>query len=146
MGKVRVLMLMLPLLFLFSTSQANLTGELEFKPEKEIINKYEKVCFYLVNNSDKVVYLPSSAPWAVFEDEDFDKIVFSPIAAQQIIKLQPDQERKWCWDLKDFEGEIVPSGDYSIRLTVFRNGERVFLTSKVKVKPGVAEATKKDDK
>jgi len=132
-------------ILIFSLFFANLTGELEFKPEKEIINKDEKVCFHLVNNSDKAVYLPSSAPWAVFEDEDFDKIVFSPIAAQRILEIKPYEEKKWCWDLKDFQGEIVPSGDYAIRLTVFKNGERVFLVSKIKVKPGVAETSKKEE-
>jgi hypothetical protein len=139
-------MLIFHILIIFSISSANLTEELEFKPEKEIINKDEKVCFHFVNNSDKTIYLPSSAPWAVFEDEDFDKIVFSPIAAQRILEIRPYEEKKWCWDLKDFHGEIVPSGDYAIRLTVFKNGKRVFLISKIKVKPGVAETSKKETK
>ncbi|WP_456400456.1 hypothetical protein [Persephonella sp.] len=134
----------LAFLLTFSLSFANLTEELEFKPEKEIINKDEKVCFQFKNNSKDEIYLPSSAPWAVFEDEEFDKIVFSPIATQQILKLKPFEQKKWCWDLKDFQGEVVPSGDYSIRLTVFKEGKRIFLTSKIKVKPGVAETSKKD--
>ncbi len=108
--------------------------DIEFKPVKETFNKSEKVCFYIVNKTGDVLYLPSSAPWVVFEDKKFDKIVYSPVALQSIIRLEPSQKKEWCWKQKDFNDEQVPSGEYTIRLTVFKDGERLFLTSLVKIK------------
>ncbi|WP_457639158.1 hypothetical protein [Persephonella sp.] len=110
------------------------TGEIEFKPLKESFNKSEEVCFYIKNNSTEKVYLPSSAPWAVFEDSKYDKMVFSPVATQSIVELKPSEKKQWCWKQKDFNDEQVPSGEYTIRLTVFQNGQRIFLTSKVEIK------------
>ncbi len=108
-------------------------GALEFKPIKNSFNKEESVCFVLKNNSDSKVFLPSSAPWAVFEDKKFEKVIFSPIATQSIVEIKPSQEKKWCWKQKDFNKEQVPSGEYTIRLTVFKDGKRLFLTSTVKI-------------
>jgi len=107
--------------------------ELEFKSEKDFFNKSENVCFYLKNNTEEDIYLPSSAPWAVFEDKQFEKVVFSPVATQSIVKVKPHQQKKWCWKQKDFKDEQVPSGEYVIRLTVFKKGKRIFLTSLVKI-------------
>jgi len=122
-------------LVLFTLSLANIQQPaIEFKPVKESFNKSEEVCFYLVNNTDSVIYLPSSAPWVVFEDKKFDKIVYSPVALQSIIRLEPSQKKEWCWKQKDFNNEQVPSGEYTIRLTIFKDGKRMFLTSIVKIK------------
>jgi len=107
---------------------------IEFRPVKETFNKSEEICFYVVNKTDSVIYLPSTAPWAVFEDKNFDKIVYSPVAIQSIIRLEPNQKKKWCWKQKDFNNEQVPSGEYTIRLTVFKNGKKLFLISMVKIK------------
>ncbi|NPA17050.1 hypothetical protein [Persephonella sp.] len=117
----------------FAVASVNQQG-IEFKPVKKTFNKSEEVCFYIKNNTDTELYLPSSAPWAVFEDSKFDKIVFSPVATQSIVRLEPSQKKQWCWKQKDFNDEQVPSGEYTIRLTVFKNGERLFLTSMVEIK------------
>ncbi|WP_051654150.1 hypothetical protein [Persephonella sp. KM09-Lau-8] len=109
-------------------------GEIEFKPEKKVFKKSEKVCFYLKNNSDQKIYLPSSAPWAVFQDKKYEKVVYSPIAMQSIIEIKPSEEKKWCWEQKDFKNEQVPSGEYTIRLTAFQNGKKIFLSSSVQIK------------
>ena len=106
---------------------------LEFKPVKKNFNKSEDICFYLKNNSGEKIYLPSSAPWAVFEDKDFEKVIFSPIATQSIVEIKPSQKKRWCWKQKDFNNEQVPSGEYTIRLTVFKDGKRLFLNSTVKI-------------
>jgi hypothetical protein len=108
-------------------------GSLEFKPVKKNFNKSEDICFYLKNNSGEKIYLPSSAPWAVFEDKDFEKVIFSPIATQSIVEIKPSQKKRWCWKQKDFNNEQVPSGEYTIRLTVFKDGKRLFLNSTVKI-------------
>ncbi|MBK3332673.1 hypothetical protein GWK41_06295 [Persephonella atlantica] len=117
---------------IFSYAAAT-NGDLEFKPIKKVFNKKEDICFVLENKSDVNVFLPSSAPWAVFEDRDFEKIIYSPVATQSIVELKPSQKKKWCWKQKDFNKEQVPSGEYTIRLTVFKNGKRLFLTSTVKI-------------
>ncbi|SNZ11356.1 hypothetical protein SAMN06265182_2043 [Persephonella hydrogeniphila] len=122
------------LLILFSFSLAATQGSLEFRPIKKNFNKSEDICFYLKNNSGEKIYLPSSAPWAVFEDKDFEKIIFSPIATQSIVEIKPSQKKKWCWKQKDFNNEQVPSGEYTIRLTVFKSGKRLFLSSTVNIK------------
>ena len=119
-------------LFIFSYAAVS-GGELEFKPIKKSFNKKEDICFVLKNNSKEGVFLPSSAPWVVFEDKEFEKVVFSPVATQSIVEIKPSQKKKWCWKQQDFNKEQVPSGEYIIRLTVFKNGKRVFLTSTVKI-------------
>ncbi|HIQ25371.1 MAG TPA: hypothetical protein EYH43_05260 [Persephonella sp.] len=108
-----------------------------FKPDKEVYKKGENVCFYIENNTNKEIILPSSAPWVVFED---DKLLFAPVATQQIVKIKPRQKKKWCWNQKDFDKNEIISGEYTIRLTVFENGKRRFLTFKVKVQPKYSNA------
>ncbi|HHG74203.1 hypothetical protein [Persephonella sp.] len=125
--------LLLILIIPFFAAAGITKGEIEFRSEKDFFNKSENVCFYLKNNSEEDIYLPSSAPWAVFEDKQFEKVVFSPVATQSIVKIKPHQSKKWCWEQKDFKNEQVPSGEYTIRLTVFKKGKRIFLTSMVKI-------------
>jgi len=108
-----------------------------FKPDKEVYKKGENVCFYIENNTNKEIILPSSAPWVVFED---DKLLFAPVATQQIVKIKPRQKKKWCWNQKDFDKNEIISGEYTIRLTVFENGKRRFLTFKVKIQPKYSNA------
>jgi len=108
-----------------------------FKPEKDIYKKGEKICFYLENKTDKIVLLPSSAPWVVFEK---DKILFAPVAVQKITKVKPKQKKKWCWNQKDFDKNEIVSGEYTIRLTIFENGKRKFLTFNVKIQPDYSNA------
>lgn len=108
-----------------------------FKPYKEVYKKDENICFYIENNTNKEIILPSSAPWVVFED---DKLLFAPVATQQIVKIKPRQKKKWCWNQKDFDKNEIISGEYTIRLTVFENGKRRFLTFKVKVQPKYSNA------
>ncbi len=133
------------LLFSFN-SFSNTTEGIEFKPSKNIFKKGEDVCFTLKNNSGRDVYLPSSAPWAVFSDNDFNKVIYSPIATQAIEKLEPFQSKKWCWNQKTFDNDEVTSGDYKIRITVFKNGKRLFLSSDIKIKPKyTAEKKEKKD-
>ncbi len=125
--------LLVLLLAFFNISLASIV----FKPDKDIYKKGEKVCFYIENNTNSEVILPSSAPWVVFEGE---KLLFAPIATQQIVKIQPKQKKKWCWNQKDFENNDIVSGEYTVRLTVFENGKRKFLTFKVKIEPNYSNA------
>ncbi|NPA53208.1 MAG: hypothetical protein GXO21_00915 [Aquificae bacterium] len=123
-------------LFIFSLKSFSITTEgVEFKPERKVFKKGEKVCFTLKNKSGRDIYLPSSAPWAVFEDNDMDKVIYSPVATQKIEKLEPYQSKKWCWDQKTFDNDEVTSGDYKIRITVFKNGKRLFLAENIKIQP-----------
>ncbi len=108
---------------------------LKFIAKKEKFKVGEKVCFKLVNNSKETIYLPSSAPWVVFEDET-EKIVYSPIALQRIEEIKPGQEKSWCWKQVDINGDKVPIGTYRVRITVFSSkGERKFLTFKIEIVP-----------
>ncbi len=127
------------LAFLFSCS-LNFVGatelkNIEFKLEKEKIKKGEKICFSIENNSNDIIYLPSTAPWVII-DAKTQKIVYSPIASQMIVKLKPKQSKKWCWNQKDFEGNEVPIGTYQIRITIFtKEGKRKFLSFPVVINP-----------
>ncbi|RUM46514.1 MAG: hypothetical protein DSY47_07975 [Hydrogenothermus sp.] len=125
--------LILAVLIFMNTSFASIV----FKPSKEVYRKGENVCFYIKNNTNKEIILPSSAPWVVFEN---DKLLFAPVATQQIVKIKPKQKKKWCWNQKDFDKNEILSGEYTIRLTVFENGKRKFLTFKVKIQPNYSDA------
>jgi len=67
---------------------------LKFIAKKEKFKAGEDVCFELINDSKETFYLPSSAPWVVFENET-EKIVYSPIALQRIEKLKPGEKKSW---------------------------------------------------
>ncbi len=108
-------------------------AEIVFKPEKNTFKEGEKVCFYLKNDTNKTLYLPSTAPWVVFDKEG--KVLYSPVAIQKIVKIKPKSEKKWCWNQKNFKKEKVLSGDYKVRLTIFEDGKRKFLSFNVKIKP-----------
>lgn len=125
--------LILAVLILMNTSFASIV----FKSEKNVYKKGEIVCFYIENNTNKEIILPSSAPWVVFEN---DKLLFAPVAIQQIVKIKPKQKKKWCWKQNDFDKKEILSGEYTIRLTVFENGKRKFLTFKVKIQPKYSDA------
>ncbi len=123
------------LLIITSFSFANIKG-LQFISDKKSVNKGEKVCFTLKNNSNKTVVLPNSAPWVVISlsGKNKGKVVFAPVSTQSLQYLKPNSEKKWCWDLKDFENEYVHSGKYKIRLTVFIDKKPVFLSTTIDVK------------
>lgn len=137
--KIKLLGVFSALLIFSINSFSNTTEGVEFKPIKKVFKKGEKVCFKLENKSGRDVYLPSSAPWAVFSDNDMNKVIYSPIATQSIEKLEPYQSKKWCWDQKTFDNDEVTSGDYKIRITVFKNGKRLFLNSNIKISPEYAK-------
>ena len=117
------------ILAIFSFSLADVV----FKPTKNVFKEGEKICFSLKNDTNKIIYLPSSAPWVVFDKEG--KVLYSPVAIQKIVKLKPKSEKKWCWNQKNFKNENVLSGEYKVRLTVFEDGKRKFLSFNVKVQP-----------
>jgi hypothetical protein len=77
--------------------------------DKERYLEKEPVCFLLVNNSNKVLMLPNSAPWKILKNKE---VVFSPITPQVLIKLLPGGKKGWCWDMRDNEGKYVPPGEY----------------------------------
>jgi len=108
-------------------------ADIVFKPEKREYKKGEKICFYVKNNTGNTLFLPSSAPWAVFEDDNFEKLIFSPIGNQVIVKIKPNQEKKWCWKQKNFKNINISTGEYTIRITYFEKGKRKFASFKVKV-------------
>ncbi len=114
---------------------ANTKG-LQFTTNKKVVNKGEKVCFVLKNNSNNEIVLPNSAPWVVISlsGRDKGKVVYSPIATLSLEKVLPNSEKKWCWNLKNFEGEYVHSGKYKVRLTVFINKKKEFLSTEIEVK------------
>ncbi len=120
---------------IFNFSFASELKGIVFKTEKENIKKGEKICFSIENNSNKVIYLPSTAPWVVI-DSKTQKIIYSPIASQMIVKLKPKSSKKWCWNQKDIEGNEVPIGTYQIRITIFTHkGKRKFLTFPLVINP-----------
>lgn len=123
-------------LFIFNLSFATVI----FNSEKKEYKENENICFYLKNNSNNIIFLPSSAPWAVFEDEKFEKIIYSPISSQVIVKLNPNQEKKWCWKQENFKNKKVSAGEYTIRITYFENGKRKFATFKVKIVSDYSDA------
>lgn len=122
----------------------------KFNIEKKKYKEGEKVCFSLKNISEKIIYLPSSAPWAILKEEKVDKryllpserkqniknkkIIYSPIAAQRILKLKKGETKKWCWKQKDIDGKSVEPGKYEVRITVFNPiGKRIFLSQQFEI-------------
>jgi len=125
------------ILFIVALSFGLSYGEsnLKFIAKKEKFKVGEDVCFELINEDNKTYYLPSSAPWAVFDAES-DKIIYSPIALQRIVKLKPNQKKQWCWKQVDINGEKVPTGRYKIRITIFDDkGHKIFKSLEVEIIP-----------
>ncbi len=120
------------------------TKELQFIADKKVINKGEKVCFVLKNNSNNEIVLPNSAPWIVISlsGRDKGKVVYSPIATLSLQKVPPNSEKKWCWDLKNFEGDYIHSGKYKVKLTVFINKKKEFLSTEIEVKAKIVKLNK----
>ncbi len=117
--------------FSFSFGETNL----KFIAKKEKFKAGEQVCFELVNNENETYYLPSSAPWAVFDVEN-DKIIYSPIALQRIEKIKPQEKKQWCWKQTDINGEKVSAGKYKIRITIFdQKGHKIFKSLIVEILP-----------
>ncbi|GAB6073165.1 hypothetical protein JCM14244_15420 [Venenivibrio stagnispumantis] len=103
-----------------------------FKAIKPEFLKGENVCFYLENKTNKELLMPSSAPWAILENE---KVIYSPIALQVITIVKPNEKKQWCWNQKDVEGKDIASGDYIIRITFFdKEGEKYILSTPIKIK------------
>ena len=117
--------------FAFASNQ-----NIQFKPDKKIVNKGEKVCFTLKNNSNTYIVLPNSAPWVVISlsGKNKGKVVYSPVATLVIEKVPPNGTKSWCWDLKDFNNEYVHSGKYKVRLTYFINKQKEFISTEIEVK------------
>ncbi len=131
----RYYILFLTILFSWSFAIASELSNITFKLEKEKIKKGEKVCFSIENNSNEFIYLPSTAPWVII-DAKTQKIIYSPIASQMIVKLKPKESKKWCWDQKDIEGNEVPVGTYQVRITIFtKKGKREFLKFPLIINP-----------
>ncbi len=131
----RYYILFLTILFSWSFAIASELSNITFKLEKEKIKKGEKVCFSIENNSNEFIYLPSTAPWVII-DAKTQKIIYSPIASQMIVKLKPKESKKWCWDQKDVEGNEVPVGTYQVRITIFtKKGKREFLKFPLIINP-----------
>ncbi len=131
----RYYILFLTILFSWTFGIASELKNISFKLEKEKVKKGEKICFSIENNSKDIIYLPSTAPWVVI-DAKTQKIVYSPIASQMIVKLKPKQSKKWCWDQKDIEGNEVPIGTYQVRITIFtKKGKREFLKFPLIINP-----------
>jgi len=104
---------------------------------KSVLKKNEKLCFTLKNTSKKTVYLPNSAPWVIIgvSGKYKGKIVYAPVVLPVITPLKPGEEKKWCWDLKDFNGLSAPSGKYKVRITIFKDGDKVFISAPFEIKP-----------
>ncbi len=121
----------LALSFVFAFAETNL----KFIAKKEKFKAGEKVCFELINESHNIYYLPSSAPWAVF-DAETEKIIYSPIALQRIEKLKPGEKKEWCWEQIDINQDKVPVGKYKIRITLFDSkGNKIFKSITIEIVP-----------
>lgn len=118
-----------------------ITKEVEFTADKKVLNKGEKVCFTLKNNSNRVIVLPNSAPWVVISlsGKNKGKVVYAPVSTLALQKVPPNSTKKWCWDLKDFEGNFVHSGKYKIRLTYFINKKREFISTEIEIKAKIVK-------
>lgn len=91
----------------------------KFYTQSAEYKKGQKVCFVFENTSGKEVYLPSSAPWAVFSEEKPETAIYSPVSAQVITVLKNGEKKEWCWNQQDIEGKEVPPGSYFVRITFF---------------------------
>lgn len=81
--------------------------------------KGQNICFVFENLSGENIYLPSSAPWAVFSEEKPETAIYSPVSAQVITTIKSGEKREWCWNQYDIEGKQVSSGNYFIRISFF---------------------------
>lgn len=81
--------------------------------------KGQNICFVFENLSGENIYLPSSAPWAVFSEEKPETAIYSPVSAQVITTIKSGEKRAWCWNQYDIEGKQVSSGNYFIRISFF---------------------------
>jgi predicted secreted protein len=94
--------------------EVNTSRKVYFPDEPEIV-------FWIKNNTDAEISLPSSAPWEIIRADGTP--VYSPMALQVITVLAPGESREWTWDRRDSEGKPVPPGKY---LVVVRTSEGEF--------------------
>ncbi len=113
------------------------TSKVQLILNKSVLKKNEKLCFTLKNNSNEKIYLPDTAPWVIIGNSGKykGKVVYAPAVLPVITPLEPNQSKKWCWDLKNFNGLSVPSGKYIVRFTIFIGKEKVFISKEFEVKP-----------
>ncbi|MGC8868852.1 MAG: hypothetical protein ACP5P7_04235 [Sulfurihydrogenibium sp.] len=108
---------------------------IKFYTQKNSYLKGEEVCFIFENSSKTDILLPSAAPFAIFEKTKPEVAIYSPVSAQVITNVKPNEKKQWCWNQKDQEGKEVSSGDYFARITFFdKSGNKYFLKSEFSLK------------
>jgi hypothetical protein len=120
-----------------SFAATNGINGIKLELNKSVLKKNEKLCFTLKNTSNKTVYLPNTAPWVIIGETGKykGKVVYAPVVAPVITPLKPGEKKQWCWDLKDFNGFSAPSGKYKVRMTLFKDKNKVFLSKPFEIKP-----------
>ena len=43
-------------------------------------------------------------------------IIYAPIAAQVLVKLEPGESKTWTWNQKDMNGQQIPLGIYQLTI------------------------------
>ena len=113
-------MTMTAAIFLLLVMQAG--NGVDFRVDKEVYMQGERVCFEFVNRTPKPVQLPNPNPWMVVDEKD--GIIFSPLSTQVIANVQPAGRKRWCWDQRRADGNLVVPGRYFLQMNAYINGEK----------------------
>jgi hypothetical protein len=103
----------------------------DFHVLKEKFVPGEQVCFEFINQRRQPVQLPNPNPWMVVDEKG--EIIFSPVTIQVIETLAPASTKRWCWDQRRNNGQLVDSGRYIIKLNVYIENERKSFSREIEI-------------
>ncbi len=90
-----------------------------FKGEQMMcFERGEEITIILKNTGSKPLTLPNTAPWIIYRIYNTTP-VYQPIAAQVLVKLNPNETIKWTWDQRDYNGNTVDVGLYKVVIRTF---------------------------
>ena len=88
--------------------------------DKAVYERGEPVSFTFCNLFEEPIELPNTAPWLIRDTQGV--VVFAPAAAQRIVVLQPNESFHATWDQRDYDGQLVPSGTYTLEFRTLTHG------------------------
>ncbi len=75
----------------------------------------QSVLLKIENRLRCTIYLPSSAPWSIYNSNG--KLVYSPLSMPVIVPIKPLAHKAWTWDQSGRMSVRVPHGTYEARIT-----------------------------
>ncbi|MGA3192712.1 MAG: thermopsin family protease [Candidatus Bathyarchaeia archaeon] len=69
------------------------------------------------NTGSTTITLSNTAPWVILDASG--RVVYNPIAEYVLVSVLPGEKREWGWNQKDYSGQQVSSGTYTLQITTW---------------------------